>query len=142
MMQVNNEKEEHLMCVICEFEDSYIYEIFVVSLNYRLLSLVLFPRRLSPIYGCDILGAIWVMGMLSSCIFSTLVSVCAMKGIPIGHWLSEERNWHTTSLLSLRYVLPSWCMSREGPASGQNTLHTYICSTIKFLSNYAQRCFI
>ena len=33
MMQVNIEKEEHLMCVICELEDSYlIYKIFVVSL--------------------------------------------------------------------------------------------------------------
>ena len=34
MMQAdNNEKEEHLMCVICEFEDSYlIYKIFVASL--------------------------------------------------------------------------------------------------------------
>ena len=40
--------------------------------------------RLSPIYGCDSLGAIWVMGMLSSCICSTLMSVCAMKGIRIG----------------------------------------------------------
>ena len=29
----NNEKEEHLMCVICEFEDSYlIYKILVVNL--------------------------------------------------------------------------------------------------------------
>ena len=27
----NNEKEEHLMCVICEFEESYlIYKIFVI----------------------------------------------------------------------------------------------------------------
>ena len=32
----------------------------------------------------DSLGAIWGMGMLSSCICSTLVSVCGMKGIPIG----------------------------------------------------------
>ena len=33
-MQVDNiEKEEHLICVIYEFEDSYlIYKIFVVSL--------------------------------------------------------------------------------------------------------------
>ena len=33
MMQAgNSEKEEHLMCVICEFEDSYlIYKIFVVG---------------------------------------------------------------------------------------------------------------
>ena len=30
------------------------------------------------------LGAIWGMGMLSSCICSTLVSVCTMKGITIG----------------------------------------------------------
>ena len=37
-----------------------------------------------PIYDSDSLGAIWGMGMLSSCICSTLVSVCAMKGIPIG----------------------------------------------------------
>ena len=35
-------------------------------------------------YGCDSLGAIWGMGMLSSCICSTLMSVCAMKDIPIG----------------------------------------------------------
>ena len=29
----NNEKGEHVVCVICEFEDSYlIYKIFVVSL--------------------------------------------------------------------------------------------------------------
>ena len=40
-------------------------------------------RRLIHIYGCDILGAIWGIGMLSSCIYGTLVSVCAMKGIPI-----------------------------------------------------------
>ena len=34
MQAANNEKEEHLMCVICEFEDSYlIYKIFVVSLH-------------------------------------------------------------------------------------------------------------
>ena len=52
---------------------------------------LLFPRRLSPIYGRDSLGAIWGMGMLISCICSTLVSVCALKGIPIEHWLSEER---------------------------------------------------
>ena len=34
MMQAdNNEKEEHLMCAICEFEDSYlIYKVIVVSL--------------------------------------------------------------------------------------------------------------
>ena len=33
MMQADNEKEEHLMCVICEFEDScLIYKIFVVGL--------------------------------------------------------------------------------------------------------------
>ena len=33
MQADNNEKEEHLMCVICEFEDCcLIYEIFVVSL--------------------------------------------------------------------------------------------------------------
>ena len=34
MMQAdNNEKEKHLMCANCEFEDSYlIYKIFVVSL--------------------------------------------------------------------------------------------------------------
>ena len=34
MMQADNiEKEEHLMCVICEIEDSYlIYKIFVESL--------------------------------------------------------------------------------------------------------------
>ena len=38
----------------------------------------------SPIYGCDSLGAIWGMGIISSCICSSLVSVCAMKGIPIG----------------------------------------------------------
>ena len=36
MMQTDNsEKEEHLMCVICEFEDSF-FKIFVVS---RVLSL-------------------------------------------------------------------------------------------------------
>ena len=35
MMQAdNNEKEEHLMCVIYEFEDSYlIYKIFIISLT-------------------------------------------------------------------------------------------------------------
>ena len=33
MMQADNEKEEHLMCVICEFDDSYlIYKISVVNL--------------------------------------------------------------------------------------------------------------
>ena len=34
MMQADNsENEEHLMCVICEIEDSYlIYKVFVVSL--------------------------------------------------------------------------------------------------------------
>ena len=36
------------------------------------------------IYCCDSFGAIWGMGMFSSCICSTLVSVCVMKGIPIG----------------------------------------------------------
>ena len=38
--------------------------------------------KLSTIYDCDSLGAIWGMGMLSSCICSTLVSVCAMGGSP------------------------------------------------------------
>ena len=34
MMQTdNNEKEEHMMCVICEFEDSYLnYNLFIASL--------------------------------------------------------------------------------------------------------------
>ena len=32
MQSDNNEKEEHLICVICEFEGSYlIYKIFVVG---------------------------------------------------------------------------------------------------------------
>ena len=41
------------------------------------------PMKAQSYYGCDILGAIWSMGILSSCIYGTLVSVCAMKGIPI-----------------------------------------------------------
>ena len=36
-------------------------------------------------YGCcDSFGAIWGMGMLNSGICSSLVPVCAMKGVPIG----------------------------------------------------------
>ena len=50
----------------------------------RLKQYLEFPWRLRPIYSCESLGAIWSMGMLSSCICSTLVFVCAMKGIPIG----------------------------------------------------------
>ena len=49
----------------------------------RLKQYLQFSWRLSPIYGCDSLGTIWCMGMLRRCICSTLVSVCAMKGIPI-----------------------------------------------------------
>ena len=58
----------------------------IVVLVYclRLKRYLEFPLRLSPIYGCDNLGVIWSMGMFSSCICSTLVSVCAMKGNPIG----------------------------------------------------------
>ena len=37
------------------------------------------PVKAQSHYGCDSLGAIWGMGMLSSCICSTLVSVYAMK---------------------------------------------------------------
>ena len=41
------------------------------------------PMKAQSHLGCDILGAIWGMAMLSSCIYGTLVSVFAMKGIPI-----------------------------------------------------------
>ena len=47
-------------------------------------------------------GSYWGMGMLSSCIYSTLVSECAMKGIPIeplAQW-GKELAYCTTSLLS------------------------------------------
>ena len=47
-------------------------------------SIFVVPMKAQSHYGCESLGAIWGMGMLSSCICSTLMSVCAMKGIPIG----------------------------------------------------------
>ena len=57
-------------------------------------------------------------------VFTALLCLCVQWKV---FRLSEERNWHTISLLSfsrkLRYVPPWWCMSREGPACGQNTLH-------------------
>ena len=44
----NNEKEDHLMCVICEFEDNYlVYKIFVErskgDWNFRISDLVKNP---------------------------------------------------------------------------------------------------
>ena len=57
-------------CSICLL--AYAKTIFVV------------PMKAQFHYGCDSFGAIWGMGMLSSCICSTQVSVCAIKGIPIG----------------------------------------------------------
>ena len=48
----------------------------------RLKQLVI-PMKAQSYYGCEILGAIWDKGMLSSCIYGILVSVCAMKGISI-----------------------------------------------------------
>ena len=71
-------------------------------------------------------------GMLSRCICSTLVFVCAMKGIPIGsltQWGKDLTYILSHSFLlssKLRYVLPWQCMSMDGSASGQNALHTYI----------------
>ena len=70
------------------------------------------------------------MGMRSSCICGTLVSVCAMKGIPIeplAQW-GKELACYLTPRLSLENwdMYPWWCMSREGPASRQNTLYTLL----------------
>ena len=58
----------------------------------RLNQYLYFPWRVSPIYGSDSLGAVCGMGMLSSFICRTLVSVCAMKCIIIGilaQWVKE-----------------------------------------------------
>ena len=66
------------------------------------------------IYGYDSLGAIWSMGKLSSCICSTLVSVCAMKGIPIeplAQW-RKELAYYLTPLL----CLVNWDMYYPGGA--------------------------
>ena len=65
----------------------------------RLKAIFVVPMKAQTHYGCDSLGVIWGMWMLSSCICSTLVSMCAMKGISIANRLSEERTLHTTSLL-------------------------------------------
>ena len=68
------------------------------------------------------------MGMLSSCICSTLVSVCNER---YSHRATDSVRKgldilpHSSLLSSkVRYVLPLQCMSRDRPASGQNTLHT------------------
>ena len=87
--------------------------------------------KAQSIYGCDSLGAIWGMGMLSSFICSTLVSMCAMKGIPLGPLAQWGKD--LTHCLTPFFCLVNWgmyylgsAMSRDGPASGPNTLHTYI----------------
>ena len=54
------------------------------------------------------MGAIWGMGMLSSCICSTLVLVFAMKGIPIGplaHW-GKDLTYYLTPI----FCLVNWDM--------------------------------
>ena len=72
-----------------------------------------------PPYSCSLRKQIYqycrIFNSLPVC---TLVSLCAMKGIPNGHWLSEEGLDilpHSFLLSSkLRYVL-HWCLSRSAP---------------------------
>ena len=80
----------------------------------RLKQYLYFPWRPSPIYGCDSLGAIWGVGMLSSCICSTLVFVCAMKGIPIGPLAQWEKE--LTYYLTPFFCLVNWDMYYPGSA--------------------------
>ena len=70
--------------------------------------------RLSPIYGCGSLGAIWCVGMLSSCICSSLVSVCAMEGIPIGPLAQWGKD--LTYYLTPSFCLVNWGMYYPGSA--------------------------
>ena len=83
-----------------------------------------------PIYDSDSLGAIWGMGMLSSCICSTLVSVCAMKGIPIGPLAQWEKDltYYLTPFFCLvncdMYYLRSACRGKDLPPGRILYIHT------------------
>ena len=87
--------------------------------------------RLSPIYGCGSLVAIWGMGMLSSCICSTLVSVCEIKGIlvgPLAQWGKD-----LTYYIIPFFCLVNWDINYTGSACRETDLppgrilykHTY-----------------
>ena len=101
----------------------------------RLKQYLYFPWGLSPIYGCARLRDFLRYGMHSSCICSTLVSVCAMKGIPIGplaHWGND-----LTYYLTPFFCLVNWDMYYPGSACRGtdlppdrilyiHTVHTYL----------------
>ena len=113
------------------------------------LKQIVVPMKAQSHYGCDILGAIWDMGMLSSCICSTLVSVCAMKGIPIGpltRW-GKEFAYYLTPLLCLEnwdmYHLGGACRGKDLPPGRILYIHTSQMSgsrdhTVLFLSDISQ----
>ena len=60
------------------------------------------------------LGAIWGTGLLSSCISSTVESVCAMKGIPIGPLAEWGKD--LTYYLTPFFCLVNWDMYYPGNA--------------------------
>ena len=98
----------------------------------RLKQYLYFPWRLSSIYGCDSLGAIWGTVMLSSCICSTLVSACAMKGIPIeplAQW-GKDLTYYLTPFFCLvnwdMYCSGSTCRGTDLPPGRILYIHTYI----------------
>ena len=86
-------------------------------------------------------GAIWGMGMLSSCICS--MSVCAMKLIPIvplAQW-GKELAYYLTPLLCLEnwdmYYPGGACQGKDLPPSRVLYIHRYI-SSLSLKSNVSK----